>query len=508
MPLPARNWDEYIGNPFLQEQRQYNIAEEARLSEINKAKLNREQRIAHDAIVDAALGKSGDKVFFLNGAAGTGKTFTWNTIMNTLRGQEKIVLCVASSGIASIMLKGGKTAHSTFKIPLDIHETSTCDISKQSPRADMIRQVSLIIWDEAAMQHKHVVEAVDRTLRDITGHTDIRFGGIPVAFGGDFRQILPVVPHGGMEDIVNACLKSSHLWNPKPKMLHLTKNMRVDPRDPSSIQFANWLLSVGAGQAPSPVNKITLPEHMISPHNVVDLINATYPGIGTQENLADDYFLERAILAPKNVDINEINSLIIRKYKPNTEVKTFYSVDTVVDEHDSTNEEIAGAYYPAEFLSSINIGGLPPSKLEVKAGVPLMLLRNLDQAQGLCNGTRLRLLDYTHRVLRVKILTGPSKGQIAFIPRITLEAKKTDLEFALHRKQFPVRLAFAMTINKAQGQSLGHVGVYLLDPVFSHGQLYVALSRATSGNRLWVLVKESDEGKTDNIVYTQVFSDP
>ena len=85
-------------------------------------------------------------------------------------------------------------------------------------------------------------------------------------------------------------------------------------------------------------------------------------------------------------------------------------------------------------------------------------------------------------------------------PRITLAPSAEDLPLPLRRRQFPVRLAFAMTVNKSQGQSLKHVGLDLQSPVFSHGQLYVGLSRCTSGTRLKVLLKEADEGRSPNIV--------
>ena len=157
------------------------------------------------------------------------------------------------------------------------------------------------------------------------------------------------------------------------------------------------------------------------------------------------------------------------------------------------------------YLKSINTGDLPPSQLEVKIGVPLMLLRNLDPGLGLCNGTRLRLMRMTNRVLHVKIISGPYAGEMAFIPRIKLISSE-ELPFELHRVQFPVRLAFGMTINKSQGQSLGTVGLDLHNPVFGHGQFYVGVSRGTNWRRVKVLLKEGR--KTENTVYKDVLLRP
>ena len=116
-----------------------------------------------------------------------GKTYLWKTIITKRRSDGKIVLAVALSRIASLLLPGGHTAHSQFKISLQPHETSCCSISKQSNLADFIRNTTLIIWDEAPMMHKHAFDAVNRTLRDILNMSNPAastklFGEITVAF--------------------------------------------------------------------------------------------------------------------------------------------------------------------------------------------------------------------------------------------------------------------------------------------------------------------------------------
>ncbi|XP_035845824.1 uncharacterized protein LOC110943497 [Helianthus annuus] len=125
-----------------------------------------------------------------------------------------IVLNVASSGIASLLLEGGRTAHSRFHIPLNLNEDSVCHIKPDDDVAKLLQQTKLVIWDEAPMVHKHAFEALDRTMHDIfnisnPSRSDVLFGGKVIVFGGDFRQILPVVPNGGRQEIVNASLCSS-----------------------------------------------------------------------------------------------------------------------------------------------------------------------------------------------------------------------------------------------------------------------------------------------------------
>ncbi len=116
---------------------------------------------------------------------------------------------VVSSGIASLLLLGDRTAHSRFKIPIDLHDELTCNITQQMKVVELVHKADMIIWDEAPMMHRRSFEAVDRTLHDLMQLDDAQvteksFGGKTVVLGGDFRQILLVVPKGGREDIVSA----------------------------------------------------------------------------------------------------------------------------------------------------------------------------------------------------------------------------------------------------------------------------------------------------------------
>ncbi len=173
-------------------------------------RLNDNQRNTYKTILNDVTNKKG-KLFFVYGNGGTGKTFVWTTLLSRLRRQGKIVLAVASSGIASLLLLGGRTAHSRFKISIDLHDESTCNITQQMKVTELVRKTDLIIWDEAPMMHHRTFKVVDRTLCDLmqlddAQATDKIFGGKTVVLGGDFRQILPVVPKGGQEDIVSASL--------------------------------------------------------------------------------------------------------------------------------------------------------------------------------------------------------------------------------------------------------------------------------------------------------------
>ena len=165
--------------------------------------------------------------------------------------------------------------------------------------------------------------------------------------------------------------------------------------------------------------------------------------------------------------------------------------------------------YPVEFLNSIEANNFPTHKLVLKRGTIVMLLRNLNQSIGLCNGTRLLVTETGQRLLHCMMLTGTNIGETVFIPRTALNATNVKWPFTLQRRQFPVRVCYAMTINKSQGQTLSRVGLYLKKPVFTHGQLYVAISRATSRSGLRILI-ENDDGtcgsQTRNVVYREVLA--
>ena len=408
---------------------------------------------------------------------------------------------MASSGIASLLLEGGRTAHSTFKIPLQVNDTSFCSISRRSNAYPLLQKTSIIIWDEVPMQHKYAVDAVNRTIQDLLRNNS-PFGGITVLFGGDFRQTLPVIPHGLRQQIVAASLRRSNIWQ-QVEMHYLHENMRLE-QTPDMQEFAHWLLQVGAGTHPeNNAESIVIPQNMIIPDNSIDsLIEMIYPGIN-QGNKDDQYFLDRSILACTNDIVMHLNSQLLEMFPGEKHV--LLSADSVQFDDPAMNEHQP---YSPEYLNSLVSSSLPLAHLELKVGCPIMLLRNLDPSNGLCNGTRLRVSQIRRKVLKCTIISGDAKfaGKVVFIPRITLAPTAEDLPMPLKRRQFPVRLAFAMTINKSQGQSLKHVGLDLRSPVFSHGQLYVGLSRCTSGTRLKVLLKEVDGGKTSNIVYKEILT--
>ena len=382
MPKPQRDWDAVADNLLLAEQLDFDRVALREMATARSATFNPEQRAVYNAVMESYHQGSG-KAFFVHSAGGGGKTYTCNTIAASIRADGEVVLCVSSSAIAALLLDGGRTTHSRFKVPIPIHEQSFCNIGKQSHLAEVIQKTKLIIFDEVPMQHRHVVEALDRSLQDIMSNHK-PFGGITVLFGGDFRQTLPVIPKGTREVIVGATLCQSHLWR-HIQVMKLEKNERLD-RTPESEAFATWLLDVGSGRGLPADKSITLPAEMRCGDTPESLISAIYPAIG-EPGHTDQYFLDRTILASRNDDMDELNATILQKFPGQESI--LWSADNVDMEHIGQNE---APLFPPEFLATLKGTGLPLARLALKPGCPLMLLRNLDPSNGLCNGTRMILL--------------------------------------------------------------------------------------------------------------------
>ncbi|XP_054710866.1 ATP-dependent DNA helicase pif1-like [Uloborus diversus] len=269
-------------------------------------------------------------------------------------------------------------------------------------------------------------------------------------------------------------------------------NMRVQVQnDPSAQVFSKQLLDIENGEIELYQNThyIKLPDDFCTAVETKSkLIESVFPDI-LNNYLNHNWLCNRAILAARNVDVDEINFQIQQLLPGN--LMSFNSIDTVVDENEAVN-------FPTEFLNSLDIPGMPPHNLRLKIGSAIILLRNLNPPK-LCNGTRLVIKRITGNVLEATILTGKFKGETVLLPRIPLIATESPIPF--RRLQFPIRLAFAITINKSQGQTMSVCGLDLENTCFSHGQLYVACSRVGIPSNLFVFAKNR---LTKNIVHKLV----
>uniref|UniRef100_A0A0L8G2V3 ATP-dependent DNA helicase n=1 Tax=Octopus bimaculoides TaxID=37653 RepID=A0A0L8G2V3_OCTBM len=339
------------------------------------------------------------RFFFRDGPGGTGKTYLYNTLIASLRKQNKCVLSYVTTGIAADLLIGGRTVHSGFKLPVP----STFHMRIPSESSEKLKQDHLLIIDEASMLS---MGAIDLLLRQIM-NSPRPFGGKVLLLGRDFRQTAPVVPRGSNAAITESSIKQSPLWYFVTK-LSLTENMRIA----GQADFKKWLLEVENGNLSNneelEENLREIPQNMEFTNNIVREV------LGEELLLDNDEAVERVsptiILTPKNKNCLHINTDIM-------------------------------SLLPDFFI---------------------------------------------HR----KIFSGSKRREVTFIPSINLCPSETTLPFSMSRRQFPVVPAFAITINKSQGQSFNNVGIILPSPIFSHGQLYVALSRSRSSNNIKMSVKD------------------
>uniref|UniRef100_A0A453A3X3 ATP-dependent DNA helicase n=1 Tax=Aegilops tauschii subsp. strangulata TaxID=200361 RepID=A0A453A3X3_AEGTS len=243
------------------------------------------------------------------------------------------------------------------------------------------------------MTKRQAVKALDNSMRDVMSRPDLPFGGKTVVFGGDFRQVLPVVRKGSRAQIINSSLRRSYLWD----------------------SFAEYLLRIGdSKEETNRDGEVRLPDEICVSRTGKDtdldtLIDNTFPSLDA--NTSDpDYITSRAILSTRNDCVDRINLKMISRFQGDEMV--YHSFDCAVDDPHN--------YYPPEFLNTLTPNGLPPHVLKLKINCPVILLRNIDPANGLCNGTRLVVRGFQRNVIDAEIVLGQHAGKRIFLPRIPL----------------------------------------------------------------------------------------
>ncbi|CAA0811897.1 PIF1 helicase [Striga hermonthica] len=292
--------------------------------------------------------------FFVDGPGGTGKSFLYRALLATVQSRGCIALATATSGIVASMLPRCRTAHSRFKIPIDLSDMKFCTISKQSCLGSLIRESKLIVWDEAPMAKKDAIEALNLALKDLCGCDEL-FGGKVVVFGGDFRQVLPVLRRATRDETVGACLSSSYIW-PLLTKLHLVENMRAR-LDPS---FTEMLLRIGNGQECTyDEDLVKIPPSIaisepLADDSLDELIRIIYPDLAhlTETELS----VNRAILTTKNSFVDEVNAKLINEFPGDlVEYLSFEKVENPAHE----------AEY-GDLINSLTPSGIPKHRLMLK----------------------------------------------------------------------------------------------------------------------------------------------
>ena len=393
-----------------------------------------------------------NNVFVLLASAGCGKTVFANGLAAYCRAMSRSVVCVAASALAAMLLTGGTTAHSAFHLPIPCNDATTCNLTAES-RA-FLKRVDLIIYDECSMVQEDVANTLDRTLRDVN-NTQTPFGGIVIVWMGDFKQLLPVIRFGkGNNHTLHKCV-----WWKAARKLTFTHNWRAH----DNPEYTAFLEDVGCGR----IDNVTVPaECRVDSYD--DIIARVY---------GDAWDSTSMILALTLETCDVINRMCFAKL-PGDLVEGL-AADVYVDCIDQDS-------YPPDYIASLSMKGAPPSILQLKVGAKYMCIRNLDAPRGIINGTMLRLLHIGRRYLQMQVLTGKSEGSVELMlkSKFTITPEASGLPFTLLRVQYPLIPAYCLSVHKAQGQSLLRLGIVFESDPFTHGQLYVALSRVGGWDRV------------------------
>jgi hypothetical protein len=344
-------------------------------------RLNEEQRQVAEVFLAAVYEPRGEssKVFMLQASGGCGKSFVANYIAARVRSRGAAAICVAASAQAAAVLAGGRTAHGQLRIPIECDDGSYLDLKVNEKRE--IANAAALLWDEASMVSNTVADCVNRSFQDIM-QCKFPFGGMPVLFIGDWRQLLPVVPRSSGE---HHTLQKCGWWQ-HVRVLRLFHNWRC--QNPRWMQLLD---DVGMGRTA----KVEVDTSAVQ-HSVDDIIAHVWADAATGTATP------KAILTLTLDDAAFVNRQIISALPGNAIVAT--CCDTYLDCKEPD-------LYPEEFVQSLQISGVPHGQLDLKVGARYIIIRNMDKSNGVVNGAQILCTALTSR-----IITGMNHCHPCFLP--------------------------------------------------------------------------------------------
>jgi hypothetical protein len=508
----------------------------ARFYDEHVRKLTCEQSAVLAAVQRAVLNpQEPHRCFFVDGPGGTGKSFLMKTLAAWANSSpDTSGLCAAFQGIVAQMYQHGVTLHRGFALPLDTEfgsgNAATSSVQAGSAHGNRLSSFKLFIIDEISMVHSTYFTLIDNCLRNVTGR-DMPFGGAVVLCGGDMRQLSAVVPGGSHMDTVAASVISNSLW-----ANFGTFRLTIPQRDRRDPEWSAAVLAIGSGLAPrfgsdkapmeqtsgrasSKAHYIVVPDRVRVFQAPEDATAWLYDGVqpeGTQytEN-GRSPASRRAMLCPHNATVDAFNEQILRSPLLHFDddahdagIVRLMASEQREQEDDAPEVRWNRTHDVSEdFMAKLTNPGVPNHVLELRVGCIVMVMRNLCAKYGIMNGVKLRVERISRFLIVAKTLC--SAQRTVLLPRITFNMSVPSSAVRIVRRQFPIRLAYAMTTNKSQGQTLARVCYDLRQPVFTHGACYVGLGRVEEAEDLALLLGEDAQGPDGrwyilNIVYTEL----
>lgn len=358
-----------------------------------------------------------------------------------------------------------------------------------SARAELLRETETFIWDEGPTANRAVLACVDDLLRRLC-NPDLPFGGKIMIILGDFRQTGPVIRNGSRAEVVSASIRMSPLFQA------FTIRRLITPiRNAQDLPYANFVDEIGDGAGPD----VDLAPFLNIIRTADDLTNWVYPREVMDEPIA---CMTRSILAPTNAQVDDYNNRMLQRLSGGS--RSYLAADSLKEADEA---DVEGEQGILDYVARKTPPGLPAHSLTLKAGAIVRLLRNFSIDRGLTKNVRGVVYDVGNRLVTIRLLlTFNGVDQLdtenILIPRITFSDQLSS-GHTLLRRQFPLALAYATTFNSCQGLTLDRVGVDLTRPVFSHGQLYTALSRIRHRTHGMVRLPGEDT-TTANITYEEI----
>jgi ATP-dependent DNA helicase PIF1 len=386
-------------------------------------------------------------------------------------------------------------------------------ITANSYKGRLLRQVPIIIIDEVGMLHVDDIYVINTLLKDLHS-TGVRFGRVLMIFTGDVKQIMPIVPGADPlgERQANASFFFSGDYRVSTKVC-LTDNMRVR-EGADQAHFLAWQLNIGMDRyehvefpndtARRHTRFIRLPSRFVR-FNEEAFIREVY----SPEVLEGDplQLMSRVILSPVNSVVDQINRRVTAMMPPDRPSQTYLSVNTP-DAHDVYDP--TSAVFAIDNLQSIESADIPVHALHLIVGMPVMCMQNLDVANGICNGTTMIVERLGQNIVWCRVNT--RFGQ-RLQPFAATKFTYNDNGFKFTRVQLPLRVAFCVTVYRAQGGTYERVAFHSLRQLWAHGALFVAVTRTTTPEGLTILcdpeftIAAHDDyvyGTTRNVVHPWV----